>query len=109
MVQTISRFGLERHIGDLVTIRRGNRDIHGRLRYGGDKGIGDGFLVPVGTGKFYVSANNARHFGVDSGGYNERGTTYNINLRDKELIKVFIHAPLEHENLCDERVYRVKL
>lgn len=59
--------------------------------------------------KFYVAANNARRFGVNSGGYNERGTVYHVNLRNGEMISLLIDAPLEQENPCFTRNYQVEL
>jgi len=44
MTRKITRFGLRRNLGELVTINREGKDITGHLHYGGDKGSGDGFL-----------------------------------------------------------------
>lgn len=56
MVQVITKRGLKGRVGDEIgLVRWGNRALWGKLGYDGDLAIGDGFLVPVGTGKFFVN------------------------------------------------------
>ena len=58
MTRTIGRSRLKRNVksgvGTSVLIKRDNKSLVGMLGYEGDVGTGDGFFVPVGTGKFFV-------------------------------------------------------
>ena len=57
MIKKITKKGLKRNLDRQIALTRKEYPLEvivGRMGYGGNKGTGDGFLVPVGTGQFFI-------------------------------------------------------